>query len=283
MDFANSVINAAAGQTAIWHGLDGVNSTIAGGVTAGLSALAYATDLIAAGRAEVLLAGGADELCLESFLGFARAGLTCHVGDEGERPVPFDARRNGFAPAEAGALLVLEEAEAAARRGATVLAEIRGHGNAFDPSRGRDDGQAAAALGRAVRLALADGGAEPAAVDAVSAGASGSVAGDRQEAHGLAEGLGAEVAGGVPVTAVKAMLGEGLGASGALQTVALIQAMGTGTLPGIAGLEEAEAGLPLGSLSADSRSLPLRCALVTGLGFEGNAVALLLGRGEAAG
>ncbi|MFP3940935.1 MAG: beta-ketoacyl synthase N-terminal-like domain-containing protein, partial [Thermoanaerobaculia bacterium] len=92
-DFANSVINAAAGQAAIWHGLPGVNATVAGGTGAGVQALAQAGDLVAAGRAEAVLAGGADELCLESFLGFHRAGLLCGSNGQGSapRPVPFDA------------------------------------------------------------------------------------------------------------------------------------------------------------------------------------------------
>src|ERR1044072_5863759 len=85
LDFANTVINAAAGQTAILHDLRGVNTTVSPGVTSGLQAVAYAADLIRAGRARALLAGGADELCFESFYGFDRAGLLCrsdgHSGD----------------------------------------------------------------------------------------------------------------------------------------------------------------------------------------------------------
>src|SRR5215831_12311476 len=77
MDFANTVINAAAGQTAIWHNLRGINSTIASGSCSGLSALAYATDLIGNGQQAAVLAGGADEFCFESFCGFERAGLLC--------------------------------------------------------------------------------------------------------------------------------------------------------------------------------------------------------------
>ena len=74
-DFANSVINAAAGQTAIWHGLSGVNSTVAGGPVAGLLALAYAADTIRGGRARVVLASGGEELCFESAFAFDRSGL----------------------------------------------------------------------------------------------------------------------------------------------------------------------------------------------------------------
>src|SRR6185295_2478049 len=86
LDFANSVINAAAGQAAIWHNLRGVNSTLSAGEASGLQAIAYAADLIRGGRAEALLAGGAEELCFESFLGYYRAGRLCgSAGGEGER------------------------------------------------------------------------------------------------------------------------------------------------------------------------------------------------------
>src|SRR5262249_36934227 len=82
MSFANTVINAAAGQTAIWHRLRGVNSTIASGSSSGLQAIAYAAQLIAGGQGTALLAGGAEELCFESFLAFNRAGLLCGSNHE---------------------------------------------------------------------------------------------------------------------------------------------------------------------------------------------------------
>src|SRR5581483_9102239 len=74
-DFANSVINAAAGQTAIWHQLRGPSSTVACGAASGVAALALAADMIASGRADVVLAGGAEELSFESLVSFARMGL----------------------------------------------------------------------------------------------------------------------------------------------------------------------------------------------------------------
>ncbi len=278
LDFANSVINAAAGQTAIWHDLRGVNTTLAGGPGAGLQAIAYAADLIAGGRAEALLAGGADELCPESFLGFARAGRLAAAG-AGGRPVPFEARRDGCALGEGAALLMLEAAGSAARRGATVLAEVRGHGGAFDPSRGGDAAGSARALTRAVRQALATAGTGPDGVACVSSGASGRPVGDHGEARGLAEALDGAAA-TVPVTAVKSMLGEALGASGGLQAVALLEALRRGELPGIAGLEQVEAGLPLGGLAATVRPVGAGAGIATSVDFDGNAHCLLLWSGE---
>lgn len=275
LDFANSVINAAAGQAAIWHKLRGVNSTISAGEASGLQAIAFAADLIRGGRAEALLAGGAEELCFESFLGYYRAGRLCGSAGGGEEiPVPFDARRNGFLLAEGAALLALEGAGTAAARGAAVLAEVLGHGSAFAAS--REESDAAQAVARAVRLALDDAGVLPEQIDALSASASGSVAVDRWEAMGVAKALGPRAA-ELPVTAVKSMLGEAMGASGALQTVALLGTLGDGMVPGIRGLERVEEGFPLSGAAAETRRVAVRRALVTAVGADGHCCALVLG------
>lgn len=273
-DFANSVINAAAGQAAIWYGLSGSNSTVSAGEASGLAALAYATDQIRAGRSSTLLAGGAEELCFESFLGHFRAGRLCGAQGSGEEvPVPFHPRRNGFALSEGAALLVLEDAESAAARGVPVLAEVLGHGSAFASRRTREESSGAVA--RAVRLALEEAGIEARDVDVLSVSANGSVDGDLWEALGVAEALGAHAA-DVPVTALKSMLGEALGASGGLQAVALLGTFGDGALPGIPELD-LDAGVPLRGSRSDTRQVTARRALATALSADGHAFALVLG------
>lgn len=268
-DFANSVINAAAGQTAIWHDLRGVNSTISAGEASGLMAIASAADLIRTGRADALLAGGAEELCFESFLGYHRAGRLSQ-GD----PMPFDNRRDGFVLAEGAALLMLETAESAAERGARVLGEVQGSGSAFDAL---SDGSAVA---RAVRLALEDAGVRSEEIGCLSASANGSVEADRQEADGIADALGGRAA-DLPVTAVKALLGEAIGASGALQAVSLLYTLADGRLPGIAGLQSTEEDFPLAGVSAETRGLDgLRYALIDAAGSGGHVCALILAGGK---
>ena len=275
-DFANSVINAAAGQTAIWHHLRGPNSTVSAGTASGVQAIALAADLVAGGRVDVALAGGAEELCWQSFLAFARAGMSAN-GDG--TPRPFDSKRSGFALGEGAAFLVLESAEGAAGRGARVLARVLGHGSAFDPSQGRDEESGAGAVARAVRLALAHAGVEADAVGAVSAAASGHRAADRCEAAGLAAALGAHAA-DVPVTAPKGALGECLGASGALQAVALVAALQAGELPGTAGYGVTDEGFPLRGVRDETQPIDAAIGLVDGVGLDGPCCALLLGRGE---
>lgn len=273
-DFANSVINAAAGQAAIWFGLRGSNSTVSAGEASGLAAIAYAADQIRGGRVSALLAGGAEELCFESFVGHFRAGRLCGSGDGGEEfPIPFHPRRNGFALAEGAALLMLESAESAAERGAPVLGEVLGHGSAFAPRRTQED--AAGAVTRAVRLALEDAGIGPEDVDCLSVSANGSVDGDLWEAQGIAEALGTRAA-DLPVTAIKSLLGEALGASGGLQAVALLGTLGDGILPGIPGIE-LDQEIPFRGLAGDARQVAAQRALATALSTDGHAFAIVLG------
>ncbi len=279
LDFANSVINAAAGQAAIWHRLPGVNTTLAGGPTAGLQAIAYAADLIRSGRAPAILAGGFEELSPEGLVAFARAGLLCspNGSDAPAPPRPLDAQRHGFALAEGAALLMLEDEDAARARGARILAIFLGGASGADGERGEREEASAAALARVIARALAEAGVEPSSIDAVSLSARGSVPLDRAEALGVGSAFGARAA-SVPVTAIKSMLGESLGAAGALQAALLVAAMQTGLLPGIAGLEQLESGLPLLAATADTREVNLRTGLVTALGLDGGVCAAVFGR-----
>ncbi|MEP7012796.1 MAG: beta-ketoacyl synthase N-terminal-like domain-containing protein [Acidobacteriota bacterium] len=278
-DFANSVINAAAGQTAIWHKLAGVNSTLAGGEASGLQAIAYGADLIRTGQADMVLAGGVEELCFESSIAYSRAGRLAggEVGSETNgRPVPFDRARDGFAPGEGAGLLVLEAAEVAEARGAKIHARIAGSGAAFAPDR---NGDFAAALSRAIRAAWTSSGAEGGAFLCVSSGASGARELDAWEAEGIARGLEAAGVSGLPVTAIKANLGEALGASGAFQAMSLIATLADGRIPGIAGLESTDPGFPLTGVSAASRAFataPGTLALATAICADGPVMALLL-------
>jgi 3-oxoacyl-(acyl-carrier-protein) synthase len=169
---------------------------------------------------------------------------------------------------------MLEEADAAAARGADALAEILGHGTAFDPS--ESEAGAAKAMARAVRIALDDAGVGPGEIDAVSLSANGSLTGDRAEASGIAAALGNGAA-GVPVTAIKSMLGEALGASGGFQAVALLGTFREGLLPGVFGLESMEEDFPLTGAAAGTRSVAVRRALLTALGTDGHACAVVMG------
>lgn len=260
MDFANSVINAAAGQAGIRFNLRGVNATVSGDLTAGVQALGLAADLIRAGRADALLAGGADELCVEALYGFHKLGLLCPEGID--RALPLTAEATGLMPAEGAALLMLESEASAARRGARVLAELRGHGSTMDVGRGREAAGGGAAIAAATRAALTDAGLAAEAVHCASLGANGSPA-DRWELAGVTS-----VVPRPRKTAVKVATGEALGGSGALQAVLAIESLRRGEC----------ATLPRdGSPSPPTEPMDGDTALITALGLQGRAAALVVG------
>jgi 3-oxoacyl-[acyl-carrier-protein] synthase II len=282
MDFANTVLNAAGGQTAIRHNLRGINTTVAGGAASGLQAIAYACDLIRSGRARALLAGGFEEISFESLHAFARAGLLSGAtGAARDFPVPFDVRRTGIALGEGAVLLMLEGAEAVAHRGTLPLAEIKGYGQGFDPSRGHSDASAVAAVMRAMQLALRDADLTPEGIHCVSASANGSIRGDRHEALALEDVF---ARGGLrpAITAIKSLLGESLGATGAMQTLALVESLRTGLVPGIRGLEDAETEFVRENASSHTRDLALRTGLVNSVALDGNCCSVVLESCQAA-
>jgi 3-oxoacyl-[acyl-carrier-protein] synthase II len=275
MAFANTVINAAAGQTAIWHNLRGANSTVAAGSTSGISAVGHGADLIRCGRAQALLAGGVDEFSIESFCGFGRAGLLCTYGTRPELPIPFDHCRNGFALGEGAGFLALEELSYAKGRGATILAELKSYATAFDTSQGKDSDLAIDTLARAMRTALKRSSMTTQDIDFVSASGNGSILGDCYELSALALVFG-ERAKELPITAIKSGTGEALGASGPAQLAVAIETLNTGVLPGVVGLQELPPGCPLQGIRADTRKIKAGNALINGMGLDGHCCSIVI-------
>jgi 3-oxoacyl-[acyl-carrier-protein] synthase II len=269
IDFANTVINAPAGQSAIWHGLRGVNQTVATGASSGLEAIGSAAEAVGRGRADCLLAGGVEEISPEALRALGEAGL---LGRGPVRARPFDPASGGLVPAEGAALLVIEGDEAAASRGARPLAVILGHGRAFDASRRRDERRSVRSIVRSMRQAMEQAGLGPSDIDVVSASAGGLARLDGHEARAIAAVFEAR-AGSPPVCTVKSRLGEPLGAAGPLQCAAMIQAMRSGVLPAALDLRRYPdevvpfAGAPRGGF---------RTCLINSLGFDGHSCSSVL-------
>lgn len=283
MDFANCVINAAAGQTAIWYHLSGVNSTVSAGEASGLAAVLYAADLISRdgrpGGTQVMLAGGVEELCLESYLAHCRAGRLAGSSDDipSERARPFDRRSQGFTLAEGAGLVVLENSRSAESRGVAPLGWLLGGATAF-AALGTESSRAAT-MARVVRQVLHRAHVEPPELGCWFASANGSPVCDRAEAAGVAEALG-DSARTLPTTAIKSMLGEALGASGGICLVALLSALNHGQVPGTVGLEETHEGFAFALAGSETRDLrwtgSRRIGLATALSTDGHCVAVLV-------
>jgi 3-oxoacyl-[acyl-carrier-protein] synthase II len=233
------------------------------------------------GRIDAAIAGGCEvPLSPLAFGAFdiIRALSAGHNDDPAHAARPFDAERDGFVMGEGAALLVLEDAEAAERRGATPYAELLGYGatsDAYHMVQPRADGREAA---RAATIALEDGGVDPAEIDYVNAHASSTPIGDVAEARALTLTLG-ERAATVPVSGTKAYYGHPLGASGAIEAAICALAIRDGWAPPSVNLVTPEPELDglLPGLLREGRSGTYRRVLSTSFGFGGLNAALVLG------
>lgn len=267
-DFPNTVINSPTGHAGIKFKLRGVNSTICAGFASGLQAIGYAADFVRFGRVKHVLAGGLEELCDESSLGFLRTGLASPDG----LARPFGRDRNGMVPGEGAALWLLESPESAREGGREPLGEICGFGAAHDAGSVHGLHASGAGAAAAMREAIAGAGLTPADVSCIFASANGSRLGDEIEARAIAAVFGP--GGAPPVCAPKAAWGEAMGASGALAAMAAGIALRRQLLPPTAGFEATLTDL---SLSARPQPISGGHALINSFGCDGINVSLLIG------
>lgn len=274
LDFANTVINSATGQTAIWHRLRGASMTICAGTTSGLHALQYAARRVALGWSDAVLVGGVEELCFETWFGFAQSGHLQPIGDEGG-PKPFSRGRNGFLPGEGSGYLMLESATAASARGAPILGELAGWGSSYDPTRGASQGGGIDAGTRAVASALAQADISAAEIGCLGLSGNGSPNGDRDQACALREVFGSRLS-SVPAFALAGALGETFGASGLLHAITLLESGRMGLIPPSRSGENDDASLPALRLSASPIDSAFLHGLVIANGFDGSTAAVVL-------
>jgi 3-oxoacyl-[acyl-carrier-protein] synthase II len=247
----------------------------------GAVALGEALGDLREGRVDAAIAGGCEiPLSPLAFGAFdiIRALSSGHNDDPAGAARPFDAARDGFVMGEGAALLVLETAQAARRRGAQPYAELLGYGatsDAFHMVQPRADGSEAA---RAASIALADAGVDPSEIDYVNAHASSTPIGDVAEARAIARALGARAA-TVPVSGTKGLYGHPLGASGAIEAAICALAIRDGWAPGCVNLvePEPEAATLLPGLLRAGRAGTYRRVLSTSFGFGGLNAALVFG------
>ena len=261
---------APAARVAEAVGARGPVATTQLACASGTAAVALATDWVRRGRADVALAGGTDLLCRFVVAGFNALRATASVAR------PFDRDRQGLVLGEGAAVLIVEDAAHAARRGATSGARILGSGAAADGVHMTAPDREGGGVVRALGAALAQAGIAPSAVDFVSAHGTGTAFNDAMEARALVRVFGER---SVPVNGIKGAIGHTLGAAGAFEAVLCVEALARGVLPPTAGLralDPACAGLDL--VRDEPRSHDVRVALSTSSGFAGANAALVLGR-----
>ena len=261
---------APARRLARAFGLLGPVITLSTACSSGGAAIAEAASWIRDGGADLMLAGGTESLTPFVLSGFAIL-QTLTAG----RMRPFDRRRDGLALGEGAAIVVLEERDAARRRGAPILAELLGAGTSVDAHHMTAPLPEGEGLGRAIDAALAEARLDAHAIGFVNAHGTGTVHNDRAEAAALRRLF--QGNGGVPVDGVKPVTGHTLGASGALEAILCIRALHSSLLPPTPGCEEPEAGFGLDIVRGEARRRPVTTALSLSCGFGGHNAALLLG------
>jgi 3-oxoacyl-[acyl-carrier-protein] synthase II len=243
-----------------------------------------------------MLAGGAEAavspLCVGAFM--VMRALSTRNDDPTRASRPFDADRDGFVLAEGAAMLVLETEEHARKRGATIHAELVGHGNSSDATHITAPDAAGRGAARSMRWALQDAGLNATDIDYVNAHGTSTPLGDKAEVEavlGLFGDHARRSAGGkLLMSSTKSMHGHGLGASGAIEMIPCVHAVRDGVIAPTINLENPspgrdEAGGLLPAFDLDlvpnqPRERRVRYAMNNTFGFGGHNVTLIVGRYE---
>ncbi|EHR60102.1 beta-ketoacyl-[acyl-carrier-protein] synthase family protein [Saccharomonospora cyanea] len=253
----------------------GVHSP-ASACASGAEGIAVGVQMIQSGRADVVVAGGA-EACIApiTIAGFAQARTVSTRNDDPERASrPFDADRDGFVLGEGAGAVVLERADRAAERGARVYARLGGYGitsDAYHITGNHPDGIGqVAAMEHAIRMA----GLTASDVGHVNAHATSTVVGDVGEAAAIRKAIGDHPV----VTAPKGSLGHLVGGAGAVESIMTILSIYHGIVPATLNLENLDPKVELDVVSGEPRKIDLTAAISNSFGFGGHNTALLFTR-----
>jgi len=242
----------------------------------GAEAIALALDMLRAGRADVVVAGGTEAAIHPlPIAGFAAMrALSTRDGDPQEASRPYDKARDGFVLGEGAAVLVLETAEHARARGAKVYAHLAGAGMSADAYHVAAPEPTGAGAARALSLAIRDAGLTPADIAHVNAHATSTPLGDVAEAAALRTALGDAVS-DICVTATKSCTGHLLGAAGALEAVVTVLSLANQLVPATRNLDDPDDEVALDVVCMSPRQLPSgAAALSNSFGFGGHNVTL---------
>ena len=274
--------NMAAANVSRLLGLQGYTSTVITACAAGTQAIGDGAEIVRRGLADAVYAGGTEAgITTLALSGFSVMRALTERNEEPERASrPFDAQRDGFAPAEGSAVLVLEELEHALRRGAHIYAEVAGYGvssDAFHPVQPTEDGSGPA---RAMAWALQDAGITPEDVDYINAHGTSTPLNDAAETAAIKRVFGAQAA-HVPISSTKSMVGHAMGGSGAVEAVAVVKTIESGTIHPTVNYEFPDPVCDLDYVPNVAREKDVGVALSNSFGFGGQNASLVIRRFEA--
>jgi len=273
------IANIASGNVAITFNAQGPNLPIVTACATGTHSVGEAYRMVREGRADAMLTGGAEAaICEIAIAGFANSKALSTSTDPMAASLPFDARRKGFVMGEGAGVLVLEEYEAAKRRGAHIYAEVCGYGNTCDAhhyTAPRPDGLSAT---NAMRLVLDEAGFKAGEHLYINAHGTGTPLNDRAETLAIKQALGEEEARRAVISSTKSMHGHMLGATGAVELIICALTLKHGMVAPTIHLDEPDPELDLDYTPHTARQYQADITISNSFGFGGQNACVALRR-----
>jgi 3-oxoacyl-[acyl-carrier-protein] synthase II len=269
------IANMGSALIAIRYNARGANLPVVSACATGTHSIGEAFRAIKYGYADAILTGGAEASINRLGIAGCTTALAMPPNDDPDSAsIPFDKRRNGFVIGEGAAVLLLEEYEHAAARGAKIYCEIAGYGNTCDAyhiTAPRPDAETTA---RMISLAFEEAGCEPDEKLYYNAHGTSTPANDKIETLAIKRAFG-DLAYKIPVSSTKSMTGHMLGAAGAAEAIAAVMAIKTGIVPPTIGYKEPDPDCDLDYVPNVNRNINIDKAFSASLGFGGHNAGIL--------
>jgi 3-oxoacyl-[acyl-carrier-protein] synthase II len=273
------LVDTASGQLAISLGYRGPNYAPVSACATGSTSVGEAAEIVKRGDADAVLAGGA-EACMHPLIlaGFcAMRGLAVEDEYPPRASRPFDATRAGFVMGEGACVLVIEELEAARKRGATIYAEVLGYGASNDAHHMAQPEPEATGVAKMMRAALDRAGVEPERVGYINAHGTSTPLGDAAETKAIKDVFG-DHAYELAVSSTKSVMGHCFGAAGAIEAMMCVLAISEGVLPPTINYEHPDPECDLDYVPNEAREARVDVALSNAMGLGGHNACVLVGR-----
>lgn len=277
MTLPKALPNMAAGNVAMKLKAQGVCKSINTACASSNDAIGDAFRAIKFGTQDVMMVGGSEAAITKfAIAGFQSLTALSTTEDPSRSSIPFDKDRNGFIMGEGSGMLVLESLEHAQERGATILAEIVGYGNTCDAYHMTSPNPEGLGARKAIHLALQEAGIEASAINYVNAHGTSTPANEKGESQAIVAVLGKDV----PVSSTKSFTGHLLGAAGAIEAIATIEAMRHNYVPMTAGTQALSEDIEANVIFGEGKETAINYAISNTFGFGGHNAVLAFKRWE---
>jgi 3-oxoacyl-[acyl-carrier-protein] synthase II len=271
------ITNLAAGQISMRFGARGPNSCVTTACAAGTHAIGDAFKIIQRGDADAMIAGGSESaitpLTIAGFANMKALSTRNEVPQQASRP--FELERDGFVIAEGAGLLILEELEAARKRGAKIYAEIAGYGMTADAYHMTAPDPEGRGVVNCMRKALQDAGMAPQAIDYINAHGTSTPYNDKHETMAIKQVFG-DHAYSLAVSSTKSMTGHLLGAAGGIEAAFCALALAEGVIPPTINYDNPDPECDLDYVPNHARHAELNAVLSNSFGFGGTNACIVL-------